>query len=301
MPIIEKDPWRLQYFEGIPCPENVIIPTDDDVAYRLYPQYRWVYNKLLTCETQGLENGPHGTTPSHFPVFSKPVYNLRGMGTDSKIISTPEEYEEKQTPGHMWMPLLEGEHVSSDVAVISGKPVWWRHTIGISLGEGTFDYWAVSDESRNDIESYCGDWACRNLTEYTGIVNFETISGTIIECHLRLSDQFVDLYGPGWVESVINLYINKVWNFKDDSRRKGYSVVLFGKHGVRYSRIDSSTIKELMNTPGVSSIQITFHEEKSLRSHAMPPGGFRLAIVNCWLLDSGFKVRERLASLFQLT
>jgi len=85
MPIIEKDPWRLQYFEGIPCPENVTIPTDDDIAYRLYPQYRWVYNKLLICETQGLENGPHGIMPSHFPVFSKPIYNLRGMGTDSKI------------------------------------------------------------------------------------------------------------------------------------------------------------------------------------------------------------------------
>jgi len=139
------------------------------------------------------------------------------------------------------------------------------------------------------------------LTGYTGMVNLETIGTTIIECHLRLSDQFVDLYGPGWVESVIGLYTNKVWSFEDDNRRKGYSVVLFGKHGTHYSSIDSSTIKELRKTPGVLSIQITFHEDRSPRSHAMPPGGFRLAIVNCWLLDSGFKVRDRLASLFQLT
>ena len=301
MPIIEKDPWRLQYFEGIPCPEKVIIPTDDDVAYRLYPQHRWVYNKLLICETQGLGSGPHGIMPSHFPVFSKPIYNLRGMGTASKIISTPEDYEEKQAPGHMWMPLLDGEHVSSDVALIGGKPVWWRHTIGIPLGEGTFDYWAVLGESRRDIEAYCGDWSCRNLPGYTGMVNFETIGGTIIECHLRLSDQFVDLYGPGWVESVVELYTDKVWGFADDNRRKGYSVVLFAEHGVQHRRIDPSTIEELVNAPEVSSIQITFHEDRSPGSHAMPPGGFRLAIVNCWLLDSGFKVRERLASLFQLT
>ena len=133
------------------------------------------------------------------------------------------------------------------------------------------------------------------------MVNFETIGGTIIECHLRLSDQFVDLYGPGWVESVVELYTDKVWGFADDNRRKGYSVVLFAEHGVQHRRIDPSTIEELVNAPEVSSIQITFHEDRSPGSHAMPPGGFRLAIVNCWLLDSGFKVRERLASLFQLT
>ena len=31
----------------------------------------------------------------------------------------------------------------------------------------------------------------------------------------------------------------------------------------------------------------------------MPPGGFRLAIINCWNPETGFKVRERLALMFQ--
>ena len=30
----------------------------------------------------------------------------------------------------------------------------------------------------------------------------------------------------------------------------------------------------------------------------MPPGGFRLAIVNCWDLDAGRAVRARLRDLF---
>src|SRR5262245_735509 len=81
VPIIEPDPWRTQYFTGVACAEDVVIPTDDTDSYLLYPAERWIYNKLLICETQGLEHGPHGIVPEHFPVFSKPIYNLRGMGT----------------------------------------------------------------------------------------------------------------------------------------------------------------------------------------------------------------------------
>ena len=32
---------------------------------------------------------------------------------------------------------------------------------------------------------------------YTGMVNFETIGGRIIEAHLRFADQWPDLYGGG--------------------------------------------------------------------------------------------------------
>jgi hypothetical protein len=32
----------------------------------------------------------------------------------------------------------------------------------------------------------------------------------------------------------------------------------------------------------------------------MPPGGFRLAIVNCWSLRTGLAMRERLKGLFTI-
>jgi len=298
MPIVEKDPWRLQYFKDVSCPAEVVIPTDDMLAYQLYPDHNWTYNKLLICKTQGLEHGPHGLVPVKFPIFSKPIYNLRGMGTGSRIINNPDELESHYLPGHFWMPFFEGEHVSSDVAVINGEPVWWRHTTGKPLGDGTFDYWTVLAEPRPNVEAYCGQWIQSNLSGYTGIVNLETISGQIIECHLRLSDQWVDLNGPNWIESVVELYTHKQWNFTDDSRKTGYSVVLFTEHGQQYKRIDSGTINELLKKPHISSIQITFHQDKPPEVHAMPPGGFRLAIVNCWDLNAGFELREILVSLF---
>ncbi|HEX9879785.1 MAG TPA: hypothetical protein VGB25_06285, partial [Candidatus Binatia bacterium] len=295
------DPWRMQYFEGVACPENVIIPTDDEYAYVLYPAHRWVYNKLLLCETQGLEHAPHGPLPPSFPVFSKPIYNLRGMGAGCKLIESAEQYELEQDPGSMWMPLLNGEHVSSDAALVDGKPLWWRHTVAKALEKGMFDYWTVHAEPHPAIESHCGAWLEQHLRGYSGVVNLETIGGTIIECHLRLADQWVDLNGPGWLDSVVELYVHKRWSFADEDRRTGYSICLFGGHGLRYRKVDRSAVAELRTRPGLSSIQITFHEDKPPKAHAMPPGGFRLAVINCWDLEAGLKVRDALALMFWST
>ena len=51
-PYLGVDPWRWQYFEGEPCPDDVVVPIDDATGWTLYPRHRWVYNKLLICETQ---------------------------------------------------------------------------------------------------------------------------------------------------------------------------------------------------------------------------------------------------------
>ena len=298
MPILERDPWRDQYFEGVACPDDVDIPTDDGDAYVLFPRHRWVYNKLLIAETQGLEHAPHGFEPRHFPVFSKPIYNMRGMGTGSRVLASLAEYRRLQQPGHMWMTLLEGEHVSTDVAVIDGAPVWWRHAVGFATEGGMFDHWVVEARRRPVIEDYCGAWLSANLRGYTGMANLETIGGRIIECHLRFADQFPDLYGPGWVEALVALYAHGTWPFEDRDRRDGYSVPLFGRHGMRYRHPDPAVVAEVLALPSVTSVQVTFHEKRAPGTHAMPPGGFRLCIVNCLDLDTGFAAREKLAHSF---
>jgi hypothetical protein len=50
--------------------------------------------------------------------------------------------------------------------------------------------------------------------------------------------------------------------------------------------------------PGVSSVQITFHEHKPPERHSMPPGGFRVAIVNAFDLAKGEAAREVLRAHF---
>jgi len=298
MPICEADPWRLQYFERAFCPPDVNIPTEDSDAWLWYPDHRWVYDKIAVARSQELEAAPHGVPPPRFPVFSKPIINLKGMGIGSRILRSPEDYEQNLTAGYMWMTLLEGRHVSSDVAVVDGEPHWWRHVTGEPGGEGTFEHWTVHAAREAAIEEHCGAWIRRHLRGFTGILNTETIGGRMIEVHLRMSDQWPDLYGAGWVDAVVRLYHERRWDFADGNRRDGYSVVLFGPHGPRYRHPPPALVAQVRNMPGVASVQITFHEDKDPASHAMPPGGFRLAIVNATSLQAGLAGRELLRTHF---
>jgi hypothetical protein len=139
------------------------------------------------------------------------------------------------------------------------------------------------------------------MAGYTGMLNFETIGARIIEVHMRFADQWPDLYGAGWVEALVGLYATGQWTFDDRERKDGYSVVLFGPHGVQYRHPAQDTVDRLRRTEGVTSIQITFHEDRPPASHSMPPGGFRLAIVNATDLNVGRRVREELALRFWST
>ncbi len=302
MPICEADPWRLQYFSHVTTAAK--IPTEDSDAWQWYPQERWIYNKLAVALSQDLEAAPHGVPPPRFPVFSKPIVNLKGMGVSSRVLTSQADYDAHYAPGHFWMTLLDGRHVSSDVAVVQGEPRWWRHVTGKPAGEGTFDYWIVHAEPDAGIEEPCGAWIEKNLPGYTGMLNLETIGATIIEAHLRFADQWPDLYGPGWADALVELYEKGDWNFSDDDRVEGYSAVLFGPHlapdGPRYRHPPASVVEEVRHMPGVTSVQITFHEDRAPESHAMPPGGFRLAIVNGFDLTATLAARARLRECFEL-
>jgi len=298
MPIYEADPWRLQYFAHVTTAAQ--IPTEDGDAWLWYPAQRWIYNKLAVALSQGLDAGPHGTPPPRFPVFSKPIINLKGMGVGSRVLKSQADYDEHYAPGHFWMALLEGPHVSSDVAVVAGEPRWWRHVTGKPAGEGTFDYWVIHAEPNEDIEAPCSVWIEKNLPGYSGMLNLETIGSTIIEAHLRFADQWPDLYGPGWVEALVELYERGAWNFADDERVEGYSAVLFGLHGRPYRHPQAAAVEEIKRAPGVTSVQITFHEDRLPERHAMPPGGFRLAIVNGFDLPATLAAREKFRQLFGL-
>ena len=296
MPFEGVDSWRWQYFEGVACPASVIVPVDDPTGWRLYPTFRRVYDKLFVCETQGIVSGPHGVMPARFPVFSKPGTNLHGMGIGGRIVESAAEMEACFTPGHIWMRLLRGRHVSTDVVLVRGVPQWCRHTVGKSLRDGMFDYWKILAGPLPALDRSLGSWIHQHLQDFTGVVNFETIGGSIIECHLRMSEQWIDINGPGWLTSVVDLYAGGRWRY-EHRPKTGYSVALFGRHDVTYT-IAPLAVAALRRLPGISSIQITFDPNKPREQHAMPPGGFRLAILNCWNLAVGLATRERLKGFF---
>jgi hypothetical protein len=301
MPILQTDPWRTQFFEHTPCPDDVTIPTKDWEAWPLFPDHRWIYDKLAVALSQGLDAAPHGVIPPRFPVFSKPMMNLRSMGAGSLPIPDIETYRASLNPGHFWCTLLTGAHVSTDAAIVNGEAKWWSHATGATAPGGTFDHWHIHSEAMPDIEDWCGAWTRKHFAGYTGMINFETIGSRIIEAHLRFADQWPDLYGPGWVEALVDLYANHRWTFDDSNRKDGYSVVLFAPHGPAFHHPPQHAIDQACNIPGVSSVQISFHEDRDPAHHSMPPGGFRLAIINATDLDAGRRARDVLnPSLFTM-
>lgn len=299
MPVLERDPWRLQYFAHVPCPEHVTIPTDDPDCWHLFPAHRWIYDKLKIAETQGLVAGPHGVAPPAFPVFSKPITNLKGMGIGSRVIRSAAEMEHHYQPGHMWMPLLDGDHVSTDCAVEDGQIMWLRHASGSPWDDGMFRYWTVHAAPSPDLERQLRVWVSAHMAGYTGMMNFETIGGAIIEAHLRFADQWCDLYGEGWVEALVRLYAEGHWVFADEQRLNGFSMPLFARHGGAYRHPPATLQAEVRALPEIRSLQITFHEGKPTEDHAMPPGGFRLAVINATSLPAARDARRRLATAFE--
>ncbi len=298
MPIHDSD-WSLQFFDGVACPPDVDIPAADADAWLWNPRHRWVYDKLAVAMSQGIPAALFGIEPDTYPVFSKPTTNLHGMGADSAVLRDETDYVRLCRPGHMWMELLTGDHVSSDAAVAAGKVCWWRHATGVPAGQGMFDYWTVHGGKRNDLEAYLGKWVARHLKGYTGMVNFESIGGRIIEVHLRITDQWPDLYGGhGWVEALVGLYASGRWCFAGEVRRTGYSATLFGPPRSGYRHPPAELVAGLLSMAGISSLQVTFHEHQAPEWHSNPPGGFRLAVVNGFDLEACRSARRRLADWF---
>jgi hypothetical protein len=301
VPICEIDPWRFQYFESVACPPDVFIPTEDSDGWSWNPAHRWIYDKLAVALSQNLAAAPHGVAPETYPVFSKPIYNLKGMGVGSRTLHSKADYDAAYAAGHFWTTLLSGEHVSTDVVLVDGEPQWWRHARGMASGDGTFDHWEIAAGGNPDVEEWCGAWCRKHLRGYTGILNLETIGSRIIEAHLRFADQWPDLYGEGWVEALVRLYAKGEWQYADGERRTGFSVVLFMPHGRLYRHPPHALHRQVLGLPGISSLQITFHESLPPERHAMPPGGFRVAIVNCWDQAAGHRARDLLRTHFEAT
>ncbi len=124
--------------------------------------------------------------------------------------------------------------------------------------------------------------------------------GHIIETHLRFADQWPDLYGAGWLDSMVRLYQHGEWQFDDRDRRDGYSIALFGPHNQPYSHPPAALLAKYRATPGILSLQITFAENVAASAHSMPPGGFRLAVINTRDFRAGERLRSRMARDFGL-
>ncbi len=271
---IGYEEWEEQYFDDVESPDDLIISCADHDAWRNHSEYNWVYNKIKLCETQKIIACPHGVVPINFPVFSKPITNLHGMSTGAKKLFNW-DYRD-YIPGHFWMTMLRGEHLSTDFAVAKGMPKWTHTMKCYKDKKDVVKYWETSNKEHEAVIEKASLWIHNNLEEFSGVVNMETIGDKIIDCHLRMSPQFVDLYGKEWLKSVVHLYEYGNWQYPT-KKDIGYSMPLWTTQAGLYEvdHVELDVLKEK-----VSSIQITFDEKYCVSEESGDNVNYRLAVVN---------------------
>ena len=177
---------------------NPDIVLNDINAYERYKKYNILYNKLEIAKFQDLDCGPFQIQPNNFPIISKPIINLCGMGVNAKKINSIRVFKKEYNLGNFWCQFLEGEHYSWDLIIRNGKIIYHVCFFGEKKKLGLFKYWKqVEIELLPIIEKLINFY----LKDFTGNINLETIGGKIIEVHLRPGD--IDLVDSDIIKLLI--------------------------------------------------------------------------------------------------
>lgn len=263
------DSWVEQYFKDIKPSDDIVICCSDSLAWKNNPDHNWVYNKLALCKSQGIDSAPHGVKPEFEPIFSKPIINLYGKNRYAyKIFNWVDaEYH----PGHFWMPVFSGTHLSTDMIIIDGKRAWSYTMQAYEDDNGCISRYESANTDFPELVDKITIWALQHLTGYTGVVNVETINGKIIDCHLRMTPRFVDLYDDDWLDSVVTLYEKGTWNCIY-GHKNGVSYTLRAAEEGSYVISDKEAFDNLRQK--AQSVQVIFKEGESMSLND------RLLIVN---------------------
>lgn len=250
------EPWVEQYFKNIETSDKNIVSCGDYDAWKRYPDFNWVYNKLELSRSQDIDAAPHGVVPSFEPIFSKPIMNLHGMGLEARKIFSWDDKEYRA--GHFWMPVLSGCHLSVNMAVKEGLTMW-TYPMHITYDEDDykikFEYIMDTTDHDKTLDKL-RIWVKNNLEGFSGVINIEIIGDKMIECHLRMHTQFIDLFGGDeWLKQVDELYVSKFWDMEKKIRKvAGYSYIMRKNTGGNYIIEDKEKLEELKSR--VSSIQL---------------------------------------------
>jgi hypothetical protein len=213
----------------------------DADAWKRNLQYNQVYNKLWLMQTQNVDCAPCPIEPSSYPVFYKPIINLYSLGCCAFKANRPVS-ESKKHPGLFWSEYLTGKHWTFDAKCQSGELV---NAVGLEghKSDGVFDYW----EPMKPNLSMVRPWSKRYLVGYSGPINFELIGDTIIECHLRNSNEIKKVYPDNYPSH-------------NQSEASEYIVPIYAEPGI-YD-VNDMKLKWFKRTYQWSSIYMTIEDGK---------------------------------------
>lgn len=187
---------------------------EDFQTWRMYPNYRNLFNKLELALSQGLNAAPAAVNPLHDGYYiSRPIYNLYGMGLGAKKFWYSDEMyndllnNDVVPPGHFWCEWLDGNHLSIDFhrnpenGIFYTRSVWQgRHYSKDNLTK--FETWT---RLKNKIHPHDIKINLPWNDEKVVAINLEMIGKYVIEAHLRLGND-------PWDDLPVGTVVTPVWN-----------------------------------------------------------------------------------------
>ena len=156
-------------FENIET--NIDIPLDDRTAFKLYPKYNWVYSTSRLLDMQNIEWSP-------FPMKNL-EYPLREFGLVA----------DDETCGTIYTRQLEGDDITTDVAIMKGEIKWARHHKIDKNGSKQ-----ILDELRGNIELRISALTTLHFQKFAGIISVDTVGHDMIAVRLCMTTDVVNQY-----------------------------------------------------------------------------------------------------------
>jgi hypothetical protein len=188
--------------------ENIKFISDCDVWATCPTEWRWIYDKLIVAQHEGITSGPAGVSvPESGNYIVRPITNIRMMGRGARKCWLQPGDDESVPDGYFWSEILTGDHVSIDYH-------WSEPLLSVQGFRDNpnrldrFSCWKKIDYPRA-----LPDWL-QPLGAIQEWINVEYIGGRAIEVHLRYNDDFANHHSDEIVP---------VWVGDDVTHRPGWS------------------------------------------------------------------------------
>lgn len=271
------------------CNKNIIIPSNDFQAIKLYDNLKYLYNKIFIAESQKIKCGIE--IPINYPVIVRPITNLYGMGKDAyflyNINTIPKDF--------FWCEIFKGNHISVDIFYNDNGILGCIAFQGFPGKLFTFDYWEYLPNYK--LSNKIINWINNNLNSFKGVFNIELINDNIIECHLRMGDLNY-FQNKELINCVIDCYKNKKINLP--ILQKIYLLPIFREKG-KYIRLKQEDIYYFARVTNTKEYIINYFIDPPPSKVGNPNGGDRICNFTITNLEKGFILRKYILDYYNNT
>ena len=213
-----------------------MIKIDEDYeAWEMFPQHRWIFNKLELSLKLGYKCGPACVPVSKTGFYIvRPIYNLYGMGVGAQKLYL-RHWDDRDAmaehmfipPGHFWCEWFDGNHYSIDYKWIDGGKggvhSHWNPMCTTIGQEGSttqqFSHWEKIENKYHKLPTWLDSFCDAEF------LNIEYKDDKILEVHLRTGNDILheDPIGtemiPNWLsddDKYIQSLLDDDWDYHEN-------------------------------------------------------------------------------------